>query len=67
MSEETRKYRVPLFCPLCEFFMKGASTKSFYDWGVCSLCHIDFIEGREDRWKTGWRPTLEQIADARKV
>jgi hypothetical protein len=47
--------------------MKGKSTNTYYDWGVCTFCHIDFIEGREDRWKTGWRPTPEQVADIRKV
>lgn len=67
MSEETRSLRVPTFCPLCEGFMKGKSTNTYYDWGVCTFCHIDFIEGREDRWKTGWRPTPEQVADIRKV
>ena len=22
----------------------------------CEKCYIQFVEGREDRWKTGWRP-----------
>lgn len=43
--------------------MKGSrSTQSYYDWGVCINCVIQFIEGREQRWRDGWRPTVEQIA-----
>lgn len=60
--------KVPTFCPVCEELMKGKSTYTFYDWGCCVLCHIDFIEGSETRitrWKSGWRPTQEQIMIAR--
>jgi hypothetical protein len=46
--------------------MKGKSTNSFYDWGVCVMCFINFVEHREDRWKSGWRPTQEQIQEAEK-
>jgi hypothetical protein len=57
--------RVPAWCPQCDSLMKGKSTKTYYDWGVCVLCHIEFIEGREEKWKSGWRPTEEQIKNFR--
>jgi hypothetical protein len=42
--------------------MKGhKSTMSFYDFGVCMNCFIEFIEFREQRWKDGWRPSPEQL------
>ena len=25
----------------------------------CFKCYIDYVEGREDRWKSGWRPNKE--------
>ena len=56
-NDELRKLRVPIFCPLCSGLMKGKSTNSYFDFGVCVSCKIQFIEGREKRWKDGWRPS----------
>ncbi len=25
-------------------------------YSSCELCFVEFIEGREERWKNGWRP-----------
>lgn len=62
MSDSLSSLRVPCWCPLCGFPMRGSkSTSAFYDFGVCYLCFIDFIEHREQRWRDGWRPTPEQV------
>ncbi len=61
MSEETRKLRVPTFCPQCSGLMKGKSTNTYYNHGVCVDCFIEFVDGRELRWKSGWRPSQEQL------
>jgi hypothetical protein len=54
--------RVPGFCPQCQLLMKSnRSTNSYYDFGVCMLCFIQFIEGREERWRNGWRPSPEEV------
>jgi len=53
--------RVPAFCPVCGFLMMGKSTITFYKYGCCVDCTIYFIEGREERWKSGWRPTAEHL------
>lgn len=54
---------VPMFCPVCDVIMKGSrSNRTFYDFGCCMDCHIEFVEGREQRWTDGWRPTSEQVA-----
>lgn len=29
-------------------------------YSVCKKCHIEYIEGREERWKSGWRPKTEK-------
>lgn len=54
--------RVPLYCPICGHIMKGKSTASWYDFGCCIDCKIFFIEGREQRWKDGWRPSEGEVA-----
>lgn len=64
MSEEKTDFhslRVPCWCPQCGMSMKGKSTQTFYNFGVCINCFIHFIEGREQRWKDGWRPSSEEM------
>lgn len=59
---DMKDLRVPSFCPLCERIMKGSKSNStYYDWGCCSDCFIEFVEGREEKWKGGFRPSKEQI------
>ena len=26
----------------------------------CWLCYIQWVDGREERWKKGWRPNVEK-------
>lgn len=61
MDEELRKYKIPFSCPLCGLIMKGKSTQTYLKHGVCIDCTIQFIEGREARWASGWRPPEEQL------
>jgi hypothetical protein len=61
-AEEFKRPIVPAFCPQCEWVMVGReSIRTYYDFGVCSNCFIEFIEDREERWRSGWRPTPEQV------
>lgn len=54
--------RVPAWCPLCERLMKGSKSNStYYNWNCCSDCHLAFVEDREERWKTGWRPDEKTV------
>jgi hypothetical protein len=44
-------------CCICSSF----SSKSMDDvclvkFGTCYKCYIQYIDGREERWLTGWRP-----------
>lgn len=61
MSSETGSYKVPIWCPYCKQMMKGKSTQTFYRYGCCVHCSIEFIEDREDRWRSGWRPSEADI------
>ena len=54
---------VPTFCPICQMTMRGTkSEESFFRCGACDCCEIEFVEGREERWATGWRPDPEAVA-----
>lgn len=54
--------KVPAFCPICERLMRGKeSVRTWYNHAACSDCYIQWIEGREDRWRSGWRPTPEDV------
>ncbi len=66
MSGGNIELRVPAFCPVCGGLMKGArSTHTYYDFGCCRNCWVDWIDpDREDRWRSGWRPTPEDVETA---
>lgn len=54
--------RVPAWCPLCSGLMKGRSTHTWFDFGVCVHCYIQFVEHREERWRSGWRPSQDEVS-----
>ena len=58
---DLRQYRVPVWCPNCSGPMKGRSTVTYYKYGVCQTCWVEFIDGRESRWESGWRPSEEDM------
>jgi len=48
-------------CPVCETFsfnLKDDTYMNKYD--CCYNCYIQWVEGREERWTTGWRPSKEK-------
>lgn len=61
---ERETIRTPFWCPICEIPMKngsGGDDATFYKWRCCRYCFIEFIEHREERWNTGWRPDEKDI------
>jgi hypothetical protein len=65
-----REFRVPAFCPICTFTMKGKSTNTYYDYGCCIDCYIWFLEDRPEKqkmWKEGWRPSTAQLAQYKEM
>jgi len=49
-------------CPVCEIFsfsMKDDFYMSKYD--CCYNCFIQWVDQREERWSTGWRPKKENL------
>ena len=44
-------------CPVCDAFsMKTQDDLYMNKFECCFSCYIQYVEGREERWKTGWRP-----------
>ena len=44
-------------CPVCSSYsMKSVDDVYMIKFDCCFNCYIQYVEGREERWKTGWRP-----------
>lgn len=43
------------------FFMTLEDEVSCLKWSVCRDCYIKYIDGREERWASGWRPDKESV------
>ena len=47
-------------CPVCSVYTtKSQDDLYFTKFDCCFKCYIQWVEGREERWKTGWRPNNE--------
>ena len=44
-------------CPVCNTYsFKSNDDVYMSKFDCCEKCYIQWVEGREERWKTGWRP-----------
>ena len=44
-------------CPVCNIYsFKSKDDVYMSKFECCEKCYIQWVEGREERWKTGWRP-----------
>jgi len=44
-------------CPVCgKFPKKSMDDVCLLKFECCEKCYIQYVEGREQRWKEGWRP-----------
>ena len=44
-------------CPTCNTYsFKSVDDLYMTKFGCCNKCYIQWVEGREERWKKGWRP-----------
>ncbi len=52
-------------CPVCKTYSFSTRDDLYMNrFKCCFLCYIDFVEGTEQKWKDGWRPTDEQLESA---
>jgi hypothetical protein len=46
-------------CPVCEKYSFDTKDDVYMKkLDCCYKCYIQYVNGREDRWKSGWRPQL---------
>ena len=46
-------------CPVCKNYSFDIEDDIYMNkFDCCCKCYINFIEGREKRWNSGWRPNL---------
>ena len=49
-------------CPVCGAFpKKSMDDVCLTKFDCCYKCYIQYVEGREGRWLTGWRPDNENF------
>jgi hypothetical protein len=48
-------------CPVCKRYSFHPRDDLYMNkFEACFNCYIDYIEDREERWATGWRPNKEE-------
>jgi len=48
-------------CPICDIYSFSMKDDLYMNkFECCWNCYIQWIEGREERWKTGWRPDKKE-------
>ncbi len=48
-------------CPICSTYSFDLKDDLYMNrFECCQKCYIQWIEGREERWKTGWRPNKNE-------
>jgi hypothetical protein len=44
-------------CPVCDTYSFELRDDIYLGkWQCCYKCYVSYVEGREGRWKQGWRP-----------
>ena len=47
-------------CPTCQAYSFKLQDDVYMNkYGCCFSCFIKYVEGREERWESGWRPQGE--------
>ena len=54
-------------CPVCNVYsFKSNDDVYMMKFDCCFKCYVKWVEGREERWKEGWRPNNETIKETNK-
>jgi len=47
-------------CPICDKYSFRPKDDLYMNkFNTCYVCYIKYVEGREEKWETGWRPNEE--------
>ena len=53
-------------CPICDIYSFDLKDDLYMNkYSCCWVCFMEFVEGREDRWKEGWRPDSDEVKQRR--
>ena len=53
-------------CPVCDIYSFDLKDDLYMNkYSCCWACFMEFVEGREDRWKEGWRPDSDEVKQRR--
>ena len=54
-----KKDNIKRICPVCEKYSFDTKDDIYMKkLDCCYKCYIQYVDGREERWKSGWRPQL---------
>ena len=54
--------RVERTCRICSVYSFSLKDDLYINkFDCCYDCYIEFVEGREERWETGWRPQIDEV------
>ena len=57
ISKKLLKRESKRSCPVCNTYSFKSNDDLYVSkFECCEKCYIQWVEGREDRWKQGWRP-----------
>ena len=58
--------RIDRTCPVCSVYSFSPQDDLYINrFECCKGCYIEFVEGREERWATGWRPDKNEVEERR--
>lgn len=45
-------------CPVCSIYSFSLEDDIYMNkFECCKICYVKYVEDREERWKSGWRPS----------
>ena len=57
VKEKKSSHKVERTCPVCDSYSFSSRDDLYMTkFDCCFECYVQYIEGREERWKSGWRP-----------
>jgi hypothetical protein len=47
-------------CPVCSIYSFSLEDDIYMNkFECCKICYVKYVENREERWKSGWRPSKD--------
>jgi hypothetical protein len=62
VSKRALNKKIERSCPVCKTYsFSGKDDLYMNRFECCFECYVEFVDGREDRWREGWQPDQERI------